>query len=62
MNDFERKLYQIMVNMRLYGKIPSLEELKRKTGKTEAEIREATKSLIIKGKLSWDKNKKVWKI
>ncbi|MCY8123047.1 hypothetical protein MOC55_13640 [Bacillus spizizenii] len=60
MNDFERKLNQIIVNMHLYGKTPSLEDLKRKTGKTEEEIREATKSLIIKGKLSWDKDKKVW--
>ena len=60
MTDFERKLYQIFVNMRLYGKNPTLPELKRKTGKSEQEIREATKSLIRKGALSWDKEKKMW--
>ncbi|MEC1646617.1 hypothetical protein [Bacillus halotolerans] len=60
MNDFERKLYRIIVNMRLYGKNPTLPELKRKTGKSEQEIREAIKSLIRKGALSWDKEKKIW--
>ncbi|MCY8309931.1 hypothetical protein [Bacillus vallismortis] len=60
MTDFERKLYRIFVNMRLYGKNPTLPELKRKTGKSEQEIREATKSLIRKGALSWDKEKKIW--
>ncbi|MCX4077483.1 hypothetical protein OQZ55_14900 [Bacillus subtilis] len=60
MTDFERKLYQIFVNMRIYGKNPTLPELKRKTGKTEQEIREATKSLIRKGAISWDKEKKIW--
>lgn len=44
MTDFERKLYQIILNMRLYGKNPTLLELKRKTGKSEQEIREATKA------------------
>ncbi|MCC2528166.1 hypothetical protein LKL24_12150 [Bacillus halotolerans] len=60
MTDLERKLYQIFINMRLYGKSPTLPELKRKTGKSEQEIREATKSLIRKGALSWDKEKKIW--
>ncbi|MCY8466047.1 hypothetical protein [Bacillus atrophaeus] len=60
MTDFERKLYQIFVNMRLYGKKPTLPELKRKTGKGEQEIREVTKSLIRKGALSWDKEMKIW--
>ncbi len=60
LTDFERKLYQIFVNMRIYGKNPTLPELKRKTGKTEQEIREATKSLIRKGAISWDKEKKIW--
>ncbi|MBV5122907.1 hypothetical protein [Bacillus halotolerans] len=60
MNDFERKLYRIIVNMHLYGKNPTLPELKRKTGKSEQEIRETTKSLIRKGALSWDKEKKIW--
>ncbi|MGJ9443764.1 hypothetical protein [Bacillus sp. MFK14] len=60
MTDFERKLYQIFVNMSLYGKNPTLPELKRKTGKGEQEIREATKCLIRKEAISWDKEKKRW--
>lgn len=55
MTDFERKLYQVFVNLRLYGKNPTLPELKRKTEKSEQEIREAIKNLIRKGVLSWDK-------
>ncbi|WIG48764.1 hypothetical protein QPL78_09760 [Bacillus halotolerans] len=62
MNDFERKLYQIIVNMRLYGKNPTLPELKRKTGKSEQEISEATKNLIRKGILSWDKKNQILNI
>ncbi|MEG7356722.1 hypothetical protein V6D44_13850 [Bacillus sp. 0209A] len=60
MTDFERKLYRIIVNMHLYRKNPTLQELKRKTGKSEQEIRETTKSLIRKGALSWDKKNKIW--
>ncbi|MEC0607016.1 hypothetical protein P8861_11380 [Bacillus inaquosorum] len=60
MTDFERKLYQIFVNMSLYGKNPTLPELKRKTGKDEQEIREVTKNLIRKGAISWNKEKKRW--
>ncbi len=55
LTDFERKLYQIIANMSLYGKNPTLPELIRKTGKSEQEIREATKNLTRKGALSWDK-------
>ncbi|MGG3936353.1 hypothetical protein ACTXHP_08400 [Bacillus stercoris] len=62
MTDFERKSYQIFVNMRLYGKNPTLSELKRKTGKSEQEIREATKSLIRQGTIAWDKENKIWVI
>ncbi|MEK4422038.1 MULTISPECIES: hypothetical protein [Bacillus] len=62
MTDFERKLYQIFVNMRLYGKNPTLSELKRKTGKGKQEIREATKSLIRQGTIAWDKENKIWVI
>ncbi|MGG1348421.1 hypothetical protein ABE197_17355 [Bacillus subtilis] len=60
MNDFERKLYRIIVNMHLYRKNPTMPELKRKTGKGEQEIREATKNLIRKGAISWDKEQKRW--
>lgn len=34
MTDFERKVYQIIVNMHLYGKNPTLDDLKSKTGKS----------------------------
>lgn len=60
MTDFERKLYQIFVNMRLYGKNPTLHDLKRKTGKSEEEIRTAVKSILMKGELKWEKQKGNW--
>lgn len=60
MTDFERKVYQIIVNMHLYGKNPTLDDLKRKTGKSEEDIRAAVKSLLMKGELKWDKHKKAW--
>ncbi|MCM3248665.1 hypothetical protein [Bacillus amyloliquefaciens] len=60
MNDFERKVYQIIVNMHLYGKNPTLNDLKRKTGKREEDIRAAVKRLLMKGELKWDKEKRNW--
>ncbi|AOS66814.1 hypothetical protein CJZ71_15845 [Bacillus subtilis] len=60
MTDFERKVYQIIVNMHLYGKNPTLNDLKRKTGKSEEDIRQAVKSLLMKGELKWDKQQKKW--
>ncbi|MFJ5794485.1 hypothetical protein ACILR7_08615 [Bacillus atrophaeus] len=60
MTDFERKVYQIIVNMHLYGKNPTLNDLKRKTGKNEQEIRATVKSLMMKGELKWNKHKKMW--
>ncbi|MCY8973555.1 hypothetical protein MOE37_18595 [Bacillus atrophaeus] len=60
MTDFERKVYQIIVNMHLYGKNPTLNDLKRKTGKSEKTIRAAVKSLMINGELKWDKGKRIW--
>ncbi|KYD05422.1 hypothetical protein [Bacillus atrophaeus] len=62
MTDFERKLYQIILNMSLYGKNPTMGDLKRKTGKTEKEIREATKNLIRNGELTWNKENQIWLI
>ncbi|MBU5264414.1 hypothetical protein [Bacillus atrophaeus] len=59
MTDFERKVYQIIVNMSLYSKNPTLDELKRKTGNSEQEIRSAVKSLIRQGELSWNKEKQI---
>ncbi|MBL3648752.1 hypothetical protein [Bacillus sp. RHFS10] len=60
MTDFERKVYQIIVNMQLYGKNPTLNDLKRKTGKSEEDIRATVKNLLMKGELKWDKHKKMW--
>ncbi|MCY8251526.1 hypothetical protein MOC27_17645 [Bacillus inaquosorum] len=60
MTDFERKVYQIIVNMHLYRKDPTLDDLKRKTGKSEEAIRAAMKSLLMKGELKWDKKRKIW--
>ncbi|MCY7919580.1 hypothetical protein [Bacillus vallismortis] len=60
MTDLERKVYQIIVNMHLYGKNPTLNDLKRKTGKSERDIRVAVKSLMFKGELKWDKLQKKW--
>ncbi|MFT4449086.1 hypothetical protein ACMXZI_17465 [Bacillus subtilis] len=62
MTDFERKVYQIIVNMHLYGKNPTLDELKRKTGKSEDDIRAAVISLIMKGNLKWNKKERKWLI
>ncbi|MFK3811868.1 hypothetical protein [Bacillus halotolerans] len=60
MTDFERKVYQIIVNMHLYGKNPTLNDLKRKTGKSEGDIRAAVRSLMMEGELKWDKNEGKW--
>ncbi|WP_144453554.1 hypothetical protein [Bacillus subtilis] len=62
MTDFERKVYQIIVNMHLYGKNPTLDDLKRKTGKSEEEIRTAVKSILMKGELKWNKKERKWLI
>lgn len=59
MTDFERKVY-LIVNMHLYGKNPTLNDLKRKTGKSEGDIRAAVKRLLMKGELKWDKEKHNW--
>ncbi|WP_438421652.1 hypothetical protein [Bacillus siamensis] len=60
MTDFERKVYRIIFNMTRFGKNPSMEQLKRKTGKDEQTIRATVKSLLIKGELKWDKLQKKW--
>ncbi|QQD82814.1 hypothetical protein JD965_04165 [Bacillus siamensis] len=57
MNDFERKVFRIIFNMTHFGKNPTLEELKRKTGKEERAIREAVKNLMRQHLLKWDKKK-----
>ncbi|OIK20330.1 hypothetical protein [Bacillus amyloliquefaciens] len=60
MNDFERKVYRIIINVTRFGKNPSLDELKRKTGNDERAIREAVKNLMRQRMLKWDTHKKMW--
>lgn len=60
MNDFERKVYRIIFNMTQFGKNPSLDELRRKTGKDEQTIREAVKNLMRQRMLKWNKKKNRW--
>ncbi|WP_369546985.1 hypothetical protein [Bacillus velezensis] len=60
MTDFERKVYRIIFNMSRFGKNPTLEQLKRKTGKDEKAIRAAVKNLMRQRILKWDKHKSKW--
>ncbi|MFT4430753.1 hypothetical protein [Bacillus velezensis] len=60
MTDFERKVYRIIFNMSRFGKNPTLEQLKRKTGKDEQAIRAAVKNLMRQRLLEWDKWKEKW--
>ncbi|APA01641.1 hypothetical protein H2N74_03545 [Bacillus velezensis] len=60
MTDFERKVYRIIFNMSRFGKNPSMEQLKRKTGKDEQTIRAAVKNLMRQRVLKWDKKKEEW--
>lgn len=57
MSDFEHKVYRIIFNMTRFGKNPSMEQLKRKTGKDEQVIRVDVKSLMSKGELRTKKRK-----
>jgi len=59
--DLERKLYRIIYNMSRFRKNPSIDDLKRKTGKDEPAIRKAVKNLISRNELEWDKEKKEWR-
>ncbi|QEK97733.1 hypothetical protein EXD81_10980 [Bacillus amyloliquefaciens] len=58
MTDFERKVYRIIFNMTRFGKNPSMEQLKRKTGKDEQTIRVAVRNLMRERMLKWDKEKR----
>ncbi|KMN54686.1 hypothetical protein [Bacillus sp. LK7] len=62
MTDFERKVYRIIFNMTRCRKNPSMEQLKRKTGKDEQAIRAAVKNLMRERMLKWDKKKEKWMI
>lgn len=61
MTDLERKVYRILYNMSRFRKTPSMEDLKRKTGKDEATILKAVKKLMSRNELEWDKEKREWK-
>ncbi|WP_345911014.1 hypothetical protein [Bacillus altitudinis] len=61
MTDLERKLYRIIYNMSRFRKNPSMDELKRKTGKDEQSIRKAVRNLVTRNELAWDKEKREWK-
>ncbi|MEK5454541.1 hypothetical protein NST92_05485 [Bacillus sp. FSL R5-0586] len=60
MTDLERKIYRIIYNMSRFRKNPTMDDLKRKTGKDEPAIRKAVEYLISKNELEWDKNKQKW--
>ncbi|UDB49905.1 hypothetical protein [Bacillus safensis] len=61
MTDLERKLYRIIYNMSRFRKNPSMDQLKRKTGKDEPAIRKAVRNLITRNEIEWDKDKKEWR-
>ncbi|MGX9292883.1 hypothetical protein ACSLGF_17140 [Bacillus sp. A015] len=61
MTDLERKIYRIIYNMSRLRNNPTMEDLKRKTGKDEASIRKAVKNLISRKELTWDKEKREWR-
>lgn len=61
MTDLERKIYRIIYNMSRFRKNPTMDDLKRKTGKNEAAIRKAVESLVSRNELRWDKEKKEWR-
>ncbi|MEK4374608.1 hypothetical protein [Bacillus sp. FSL L8-0533] len=61
MNDLERKLYRIIYNMSRFRRNPTMNELKRKTGRDEPAIRKAVENLISRKVIRWDKEKKEWR-
>lgn len=61
MTDLERKIYRIIYNMSRFRRNPTMDDLKRKTGKDEAAIRKAVKNLMSRNEIEWDKEKKEWK-
>ncbi|WP_431794436.1 hypothetical protein [Bacillus altitudinis] len=61
MNDLERKLYRIIYNMSRFRRNPTMNELKRKTGRDEATIRKAVRNLMSRNELTWDKEKREWR-
>ncbi|MBY0185947.1 hypothetical protein K3L72_07050 [Bacillus altitudinis] len=46
MTDLERKIYRIIYNMSRFGKHPTMDDLKIKTGKDEQSIRNAVLEIL----------------
>ncbi|MCW1837400.1 BlaI/MecI/CopY family transcriptional regulator [Bacillus xiamenensis] len=61
MSDLERKIYRIIYNMSRFRKNPTIDDLKRKTGKDETTVRQAVKNLLEKEESKWDKEKREWR-
>ncbi|WP_111289959.1 hypothetical protein [Bacillus safensis] len=61
MTDLERKIYRIIYNMSRFRKNPTMDDLKRKTGKDEASIRKAVRNLMSRNELTWNREKHEWK-
>lgn len=59
--DLERKLYRIIYNMSRFRRNPTIDDLKRKTGRDEPTICKAVENLVSRKELSWDKEKKEWR-
>lgn len=61
MSDLERKIYRIIYNMSRFRKNPTIDDLKRKTGKDETTVRQAVKNLLANEELIWDQEKREWR-
>ena len=61
MTDLERKIYRIIYNMSRFRRNPTMDDLKRKTGKDEQSIRKAVNNLISRNEMAWDKEKQEWR-
>ncbi|MBG9816336.1 MULTISPECIES: hypothetical protein [Bacillus] len=63
MSNLERKLYlyRIIYNMSRFCKNPSMDDLKKKTGKDELAILKAVKNLMSRNEIECDKEKHEWK-
>ncbi|MED0683969.1 hypothetical protein P4T03_12770 [Bacillus altitudinis] len=47
--------------MSRFRKNPTIDDLKRKTGKDERAVRQAVQNLLSKEELIWDKKKREWR-
>ncbi|MBU5208144.1 hypothetical protein [Bacillus safensis] len=61
MSDLERKIYRIIYNMSRFHKNPTIDDLKRKTGKDEKTVRQVVKNLLANEELKWDNKKREWR-